>query len=72
MEKTTIENESIIFTTGAFLKPVKTHLNGKELWMWVVTEFIDDSFKDGEVYNPNEFAETQNELFIDTTKDMGI
>lgn len=72
MGNITIENDPVIFTTGAFLKPVKVSINGRECWMWVVTEFIDDSFKDGEVYNPIEFAESKNELLIDSTADIGV
>jgi hypothetical protein len=47
----------VIFTTGAFLEPIKlTSENGKEYWTWAVSEFMDESFKDGEIYNPKETA----------------
>jgi hypothetical protein len=36
---------------------------GNEIWIWYVSEFIDDSFKDGEVYNPKEIAGSLDELF---------
>lgn len=49
----------IVFTTGAYLQPVKL-LSGN--WVWVVTEFDNDSFKDGEVFNPVEYAETLDKL----------
>ncbi len=49
----------IVFTTGAYLQPVKL-LSGN--WVWVVTEFDNDSFKDGEVFNPVEYAETLDNL----------
>ena len=52
-----------IFTTGAFLKPIKiTDKQGNIIWQWVVSEFIDDSFKDCEVYNPKETAISFEEL----------
>ncbi|MFQ5825485.1 MAG: hypothetical protein ACE5JB_15710 [bacterium] len=61
--------DKLIFTTGAFLKPIKVvEVSGEEVWMWQVVEFVDDSFKDGNVFNPNEFADSIGNLFIDTTK----
>ena len=62
METTIIEQDPVIFATGAFLKPVKITLDGKSVWIWTVTEFIDDSYKDGITYNPNEFAESKGKL----------
>lgn len=62
MENTHFGTEPVIFTTGAFLKPTKANIDGKEIWFWAVTEFIDDSFNDGVVYNPNEFSESREEL----------
>ncbi|MDR1553826.1 MAG: hypothetical protein LBS69_10245 [Prevotellaceae bacterium] len=52
-----------IFTTGAYLQPMKIQKkDGGEYWVWTVTEFIDDSFKDGKVYNPPEIANTLDDL----------
>ena len=52
-----------IFTTGAFLEPIKiTDKQGNITWRWVVSEFTNDSFKDGEVYNPQETAMCLDEL----------
>lgn len=59
--------EPVIYTTGAFLRPVKIAVDGKERWAWVVIEFEDDSFRDGDVYNPKEFGENKDELLINTT-----
>ena len=48
----------IIFTNGAYLQPMKVkNENDKEYWIWAVSEFVDDSFNNGEVFNPNETAE---------------
>ena len=56
----------IIFTTGAFLQPMKVKDdNGKEYWIWAVLEFADDSFKDGEVYNPKETAKNLGSLLAE-------
>jgi hypothetical protein len=63
MKNLIFENEPTIFTTGAFLKPMKVFdSSGKEIWVWYVSEFIDDSFLDGEIYNPQETANSNDEL----------
>ena len=42
-----------IYTTGAHLSPLKvTDSTGKIFWVWHVTEFDCDSFKNGELFNP--------------------
>ena len=65
--KKELVNELQVFATGAFLKPIKVvDGEGKEKWIWYVSEFIDDSFKDGEVYNPIESAETLKSLITET------
>jgi hypothetical protein len=61
--------EPTIYTTGANLRPITFVCDGKEKWMWVVVEFIDDSFLDGDVYNPPECAGTKEKLLIDTTSE---
>ena len=57
-----------IFTTGAFLRPMKVKdVNGNDFWVWVVEKFEDNNFYDGEEYNPVEVASSLEELLIDTT-----
>lgn len=71
MKKLLFDFEPIIYTTGAFLKPMKvTDSESKEIWLWFVSEFNEDSFKDGDLYNPNEFGTTKEDLLIDTTVEM--
>ena len=53
----------IIFTTGAFLTPVKIMRDGIETWRWIVAEFVDDSYHDGQYCNPVELALDQDKLF---------
>ncbi len=53
-----------IFATGVFLQPVKCTIDGKEQWRWVAVGFEDDSFFDGEIVNPNEYAESVGDLII--------
>lgn len=65
MSKIIFENDPVIHTTGAFLKPIKvTNSNGIEQWLWFVSEFVEDSFLDGKVYNPKEFASSKEELLL--------
>ena len=57
--------KTIFYTTGAFIQPVKlTRENGREVWLWVVTEFDGDTFHNGIAYNPKEYGDTKEELTI--------
>lgn len=63
MKQIIFDSSLTIFTTGALLNPMKvTDSNGKEIWVWHVSEFIDDSFLDGEIYNPQETAISRDKL----------
>ena len=54
---------STIYTTGAFLFPVKViNDNGNPEWLWAVSQFEDDSYLDGEICDPVESAETIEKL----------
>lgn len=71
MKKILFDSESIIYATGAFLKLMNvTNSEGKEIWLWYVTEFNEDTFKDGEEYNPKEFGRTKAGLLLDTTAEL--
>ncbi|MDR3286464.1 MAG: hypothetical protein LBT27_03370 [Prevotellaceae bacterium] len=64
-------SEPTIFTTGAFLRPMKVKdIEGKDFWIWTVARFEDDSFYDGEVYNPVEVANSLEKLLFDTTAEI--
>ena len=56
-----------IYTTGAMLIPIKRVKKGKTYWLWTVSEFTDDCYYDGEVFNPPETAKTLEELMVNTT-----
>ena len=49
-----------IYTTGAFCQPVK--ING--VFRWVVTEFNDDTFRDGKYVDIKESADSEDGLII--------
>ena len=57
-----------IYTTGAFLQPMKIKdADGKDFWLWTVEKFEDSTFCDGQEYNPIEVAKTLEELLVNTT-----
>jgi hypothetical protein len=48
------ESKPRIFSTGAFLVPMKVIKNGKKRYVWVVDEIIDDTYNDsGIICSPN-------------------
>ncbi|ATA87947.1 hypothetical protein [Capnocytophaga gingivalis] len=51
-----------IFTTGAFLKAIEIDINGKRQFRWIVTQFEDDSFENGELIIPIESADSEEKL----------
>lgn len=56
-------NPPQIFTTGAFLRPLKAQDgNGKEFWVWYVERFEEDSFYDGKIFNPVTVAQNLEDL----------
>ena len=55
----------MIFTTGAFLIPIKVIRDGQEALMRIAAGFINDSFKDKKVFNPPELSETQEGLWVE-------
>ena len=62
-----------IFTTGAFLQPMKVKdVNGNDFWIWAVENFEDSCFYDGEEYNPSEIAGSLEELLIDANQELRI
>ncbi|MDR1484316.1 MAG: hypothetical protein LBT09_05790 [Planctomycetaceae bacterium] len=63
-----------IYTTGAYLRPLKTvDSEGNEMWVWYVEKFEgDDSFKDDEIYNPVEVANSLEKLLVDATAEVEV
>ena len=58
-----------IYTTGAFVQPMKVKdVNGDDFWIWAVEKFEDSSFYDGDEYNPSEVAGSLEELLINKSK----
>jgi hypothetical protein len=51
------EEEPRIYTTGAYLVPMKIAKGEDERYVWVVCEFDDDSYYDGELCAPRVYAD---------------
>ena len=67
MDKNYRFEDPVLFTTGAYIQPLKvTDDAGNEKWFWVVSEFADDTFMDGEVLNPVESGTTKQELLVES------
>lgn len=64
-----ISSKDKIFATGVFLQPIKCTINKIEQWRWVAVGFEDDSFLDGEIVNPNEYAESIKDLVISDSEE---
>ena len=48
------DSQPIIYTTGAYLVPMKIKYKDKTKYVWVVEEFYDDTFdKNGKICTPN-------------------
>ena len=61
----TILKTSCIYTTGAFVHPVEMQdEDGNRHWRWVVSQFEDDTYLDGETCSPVVSAETCEKLLI--------
>ena len=63
MTKSDFKQTPEIYTTGAYLKPLKIVDNlGNDTWVWYVSNFENDSFKDGISINPVEIANVKKHL----------
>ncbi|MFO0793266.1 MAG: hypothetical protein U0586_04300 [Candidatus Brocadiaceae bacterium] len=51
-----------IYTTGAYIVPMKIKIGQKQRYVWVVDEFGDDSYLDGEHCNPVLYANNLKNL----------
>ena len=55
----------VIYTTGAYLMPV---LCADNKWRWSVSTFEDDTFQDGDIFNPA-FVSSDNLEDLENTAD---
>lgn len=58
-------DDPVLYTTGAYIQPLKViNSDGSEAWFWVVSEFDGDTFLDGEVFNPTENGLSGQKLLL--------
>jgi hypothetical protein len=56
----------VLYTTGAYIQPLKVvDIDGNEKWFWAVSEFVDDTFWNGEIFNPSESGTTKQNLLLE-------
>ncbi|MDR1484486.1 MAG: hypothetical protein LBT09_06645 [Planctomycetaceae bacterium] len=60
-----MQGKIVVYTTGAFLEPVKI---GNQ-YHWVVTEFNDDTYRDGDHVSVVEYADKPEKLIKDEEDD---
>lgn len=65
-----IKHEPKLYTTGAFLVPMKIERAGRERYVWVVADFNDDTFHDGELCSDLTEAATIDELIKPDEEDL--
>ncbi len=56
------KNRTTIFSTGVHLVSEKCIINDKKQWRWIAVGFEDESFINGNIINPIEYAENQKGL----------
>lgn len=55
-----------IFTTGAFLQPMKVRdAHGNDFWIWATEKFEGSCFCNGEAFHPVEVADSLENLLMD-------
>jgi len=57
-----ISEDTIIFSTGVYLKPQKVEINGKSQWRWIAVGFEDNSFSNGEEIEVYDYADEVENL----------
>lgn len=61
---TFMENQPRIYTTGAYLVPMRVVVDGEPRYVWVVDEFEDDTYNDeGVCVSMNVYATDISKLF---------
>ncbi|HRP92572.1 MAG: hypothetical protein IT276_01755 [Ignavibacteriaceae bacterium] len=61
-DKTKLVEENILFTIGAFIKPMKVVINNIEQWRWIVTSLEDQTFLNGNEIEVCDYADNLEDL----------
>lgn len=59
------DSEPRIYTTGAHLAPLELSDGTRKRYVWVVDEFSDDTYFDGDPCSPNVYANTIKNLLVE-------
>jgi hypothetical protein len=62
MNEIKLNENDLLFTTGAFIKPIKVVINNQEQWRWIVTSFEDQTFSDGNEIDVYTYANNPEDL----------
>ena len=60
--KTKLVEKDILFTIGAFIKPMKVVINDIEQWRWIVTSLEDQTFLNGNEIEVSDYADKLEDL----------
>ncbi|MDQ3798231.1 MAG: hypothetical protein M3384_02170 [Acidobacteriota bacterium] len=63
------EDSPKIYTTGAYLVPMKIKKENKERFVWIVAEFDDDSYCEGEICSPVVYADSLESLIVEKNEE---
>ncbi|KAF0151003.1 MAG: hypothetical protein FD143_2339 [Ignavibacteria bacterium] len=63
-DKIKLGDKDILFTIGAFIKPMKVVSNNVEQWRWVVTSLEDQTFLDGNEIEVFDYADKLEDLVL--------
>lgn len=64
------EFEPKIYATGVYLVPMKVNLNGIEKWVWVVEEFDNDSYYNGNSISVNVISDNISDLISENSESI--
>lgn len=56
------DSKPSIYTSGAYLVPMKVNIKEKEYYVWVVSQFNDDTYIDGNICSPLVLTNDFNDL----------
>lgn len=70
-DKLILTEQDIVYTTGAFLKPIQIDIDGEKQWRWVVIGFEDSSFLDGEDIGLYDYADNIESLVKEGYREEG-
>jgi len=59
-----ITEDTVLFSTGVYLKPQRIEINGKFQWRWISVGFEDSSFLDGDEIEVYDYSDKVENLLI--------